>query len=301
MNISKSINQSSDSIFILGPGRSGTSLLQSMLDSNSKVTFIKENQYLRKVLYGKSNISWFLENRKDRLNNLDYLHNIKSLNKLDFYIKMINKESKTEIKYIGDKDPNLLDYIEKLISDFQKPKIIFMIRDPRDIILSRIKAKWSSKWPFFFQILIVYSQLKKYNKFIRKNKESSSCIHTVKYEQLILFPEKIISEICVFLNIKYEKEMLDYRNSSKRLVSKNEMAWKTNTFQKLDKNNFNKWEKEFSSEKIFFLNGVFNEILVQHNYNTTVDLEISKLSKFFYFLQIKIIRLMSNFYNLRFL
>ena len=76
-------------IFILGPGRSGTSLLQSMIDSNSQVEFMKENQYLRKVLYGKSSISWFLENRKDRLNNLDYLHNNKTLNKLDFYIKMI--------------------------------------------------------------------------------------------------------------------------------------------------------------------------------------------------------------------
>ncbi|MDA9228111.1 sulfotransferase, partial [Flavobacteriales bacterium] len=240
------MNQSSDSIFILGPGRSGTSLLQSMLDSNSQVEFIKENQYLRKVLYGKSNISWFLENRKDRLNNLDFLHDNKTLNKLDFYINMINKESKAEIKYIGDKDPNLLDHIEKLISDFQKPKIIFMIRDPRDIILSRIKAKWSSKWPFFLQILIVYSQLNKYNKFISKNNDYSSFINTVKYEDLILFPGKTIHKICSFLNIKYEKEMLDYKKSSERLVSKNEMEWKTKTLQNLDKNNFDKWKNEFS-------------------------------------------------------
>jgi hypothetical protein len=301
MIISKSINQSSESIFILGPGRSGTSLLQSMLDSHSKVEFMKENQYLRNVLYGKSSISWFLENRKDRLNNLDYLNNYKTLNKLDFYIKMINKESKPEIKYIGDKDPNLLDHIEKLISDFQKSKIIFMIRDPRDIILSRIKAKWSSKWPFFFQILIVYSQLNKYNKFMSKIDDSTSFINTVKYEDLISFPDKIIYDICSFLNIKYEKEMLDYKKSSKRLVSKNEMEWKTKTLQNLDKNNFNKWKNEFSSEKIYFLNGVFNEILIQYDYEVKENLKLSKLSKLFYFFQIQIIRLLSNFYNLRFI
>ena len=54
-------------VFILGIGRSGTSLLQSMLDSHSKIKFLKENQFLRKVLYGKKNIEWFIENRKDRL------------------------------------------------------------------------------------------------------------------------------------------------------------------------------------------------------------------------------------------
>lgn len=301
MIISKSMNQSSESIFILGPGRSGTSLLQSMLDSNSQIEFMKENQYLRKVLYGKSSISWFLENRKDRLNNLDYLHNNKTLNKLDFYIKMIHKESQPEIKYIGDKDPNLLDHIKKLISDFKKPKIIITIRDPRDIILSRIKAKWSSKWPFFFQILIVYSQLKMYNKFMSKIDDSSSYIHTVKYEDLILFPDKIICDICGFLNIKYEKEMLDYKKSSKRLVSKNEMEWKTKTLQNLDKKNFNKWKNEFSPEKIYFLNGVFSKILIQYGYDVKENLELSKFSKLFYFTQINIIRLLSNFYNLRFI
>jgi len=288
-------------IFILGPGRSGTSLIQSMLDSNSQIKFIKENQYLRKVLYGKRNISWFLKNRKDRLNNLDYLNKNKKLNKLEFYIKMIDKESKAEINYLGDKDPNLIDHIEKLFTDFKNPKIIFMIRDPRDIILSRIKAKWSSKWPFFFQILIVYSQLKKYNKFTKKNKNISNSIKTVKYEDLILFPEIKILEICNFLDIKYEKGMLDFSKSSKRLVSKNEMEWKNKTLQNLDKDNYDKWKKEFSPKKVYFLNSVFKFFLIQYNYEIPRNIELSIFSKFLYFFKIQLIRLLSNFYNLRFI
>lgn len=301
MIISKSINLSSSLVIILGPGRSGTSLLQSMLDSHSQVKFIKENQFLRKVLYGRSSISWFLENRKDRLNNLDYLDNYKTLNKLEFYKKMINKESKPEIKYIGDKDPNLLDHIEKLILDFNNPKIMVTMRDPRDIILSRIKAKWSSKWPFFLQILIVYSQLIRYNKFQIKNKLASNQIHTIKYENLLYNAPLEIYKICDFLNLKYEKQMLDFRRSSKRLVTKDEMQWKAKTLQKLDKNNFNNWKNQFNSGRIYLLNRVFKKILIQYNYEIQDNLGLSFMSKLYYSIQTKLIRIFSNLYNFRYL
>ena len=224
----------------------------------------------------------------------------KNLNKIDFYKEMIQNELKTELIYIGDKDPNLLDFIEKLILDFPKSKIILTVRDPRDVTLSRINAKWSKKWPFFFQVLIVYSQFKNYIKFLSKNNPASCQIHTVKYENLLSNPQLIIKGICDFLDLEYEKDMLEFISSSKRLVSKNEMEWKSKTLQKLDKNNFNKWKNHFSIYNIFFLNKVYNKILLKYNYDFHNNYELSVFPKLYFFVKIKLIRILSNLYNLRY-
>ena len=43
-----------EKIFIVGVGRSGTSLLQSMLNTHSKMSFIPETHFLRKYVFKSS-------------------------------------------------------------------------------------------------------------------------------------------------------------------------------------------------------------------------------------------------------
>ena len=65
-------------------------------------------------------------------NMIDVYRNI-----TNFYLKNKNKE------IIGDKDPKIIENIEVLNYFFPNSKIIHIIRDPRDVVLSRTKAKWS--------------------------------------------------------------------------------------------------------------------------------------------------------------
>ena len=144
-------------IFIIGVGRSGTSLLQSMLNAHSKVHFLKENQILRNILSGNIRENLSGENlyedlvRKTNLGRLKIKKKDLDLsNALNAYDSIISlqKNSDRNLVFIGDKDPRNIDYIEKIQSKYPKSKIITLIRDPRSVVASRLKAKWSKKYLF---------------------------------------------------------------------------------------------------------------------------------------------------------
>ncbi len=251
------------SLFIVGIGRSGTSLIQSILDSHSEIRFFKENQFLRFVLYDKKmNINQFIKSKYERIEELE-LEISKNYNKYagkNFYDLMklrLARITTKKIKFIGDKDPRLIDFLLPLKQDFPLNKIIVMKRNPGDIILSRTKAKWSKKWPFLFHLILVKGQINFSRKSIRKIDAGS--IIEVSYENLIKSPEITVKEVVNYLDLDFENSMLDYINSSKRLTSSDELDWKKNIFKKIDASNIGKWIIEFSESKRFLIYKTFKE------------------------------------------
>lgn len=247
------------SVFVVGPGRSGTSLLQSILDSHSDIEFFKENQFLRMVFFEKGNIKKFIKEKHKRIDYLNYNNITDFDDPILFYKKLkylIQSTSKTSLKYIGDKDPRLVDYVDKIPVIFKDSKIIVLHRNPGDIVLSRTKADWSKKWPFFVQVTLVFGQLE----FYKQNRESiSNCrLFDVSYEHLITDTKATLKTITEFLEIEYEHEMLDFQKSSNRLTSNDELQWKKNIFNKIDSSNSNRWKVEFSESRKFLIHKVFN-------------------------------------------
>lgn len=282
------------SIFVVGCGRSGTSLLQSMLDSHSEITFFKENQFLRTVYFGNSNVEKFIKDKHDRI---DYL-NANNFSNIDdpllFYNKLKSLINSTQhLKYVGDKDPRLIDYVDKLPALLEDSKIIAMNRNPGDIILSRTKAEWSNKWSFSFQLIIVRGQL---NYFLKNKKFiSESQLIEVSYENLISQPEETLKIITSFLDIKFENTMLDFQKSSKRLTSINELQWKKNIFNKIDSSNSNIWKTEFSESRKFMIYNVFNDSYLNEN----MEFNISFIEKIFLKFKSLFLIFISRFYFLR--
>lgn len=282
------------SIFIVGPGRSGTSLLQSMLDSHDEISFFKENQFIRTVYFGNINIKDFIINKYDRI---DYL-NFNDFSNIDdpllFYSKLKSLVNLTaEGKYIGDKDPRLIDYVDKLSAIFEDSKIIVMNRNPGDIILSRTKSEWSKKWPFSVQLVIVRGQMS----YFLKNKKSISAsqLIEVSYEDLISQTIETLKIITNFLDIKFEYSMLDFQKSSKRLTSVNELQWKKNIFNKIDSNNSNLWEKEFSESQKFMIYKIFKDCYT----NKDIKFNLSFLKKLVLNIKSIFLIFISKFYFLR--
>jgi hypothetical protein len=282
------------SVFIVGSGRSGTSLLQSMLDSHSEITFFKENQFLRTVYFGNSNIKNFITEKHDRIDYLSFNDYSNIDDPVLFYNKLKSLiNSSQHLKYVGDKDPRLIDYVDKLPALFGDSKIIVMNRNPGDIILSRTKAEWSNKWPFSLQLIIVRGQL---NYFLKNKKSiSESQLIEVSYENLISQPEETLKMITNFLDIKFENIMLDFQKSSKRLTSINELQWKKNIFNKIDSSNSNIWKTEFSESRKFMIYNVFNDSYRNEN----MEFNLSFFEKMFLKIKLLFLIFISRFYFLR--
>ncbi len=256
-------------VFIVGVGRSGTSLLQSMLDAHPKGVFLPETHFFRKYVGAKkrrakieqggpSVFAKILENDADfgragidaqkllkefgaenKVFNLEEVY--KTL--LDYYL-----QDYKNLSFVGDKDPRNIDYLESLKTAFPNAKILHIVRDPRDVLSSRMKAAWSKHRPIWQHVLLYETQLKR-GRCLGKSLFGSNYFE-FRYEDLIGQPEKSLQAIAKHLEIDYSEEMLHFSKSAERLVDKNEMSWKKETLGPLLKANKDKWKQSLKPWQI---------------------------------------------------
>jgi len=270
-------------IFIVGVGRSGTSLLQSVLNAHSEVAFMPETQFFRKYIASKKTTPTDLAEFKKTLEADtsfhrtgiapdDLLSDFKgdTFTAIEAYKLLLNTYlNKKNKKNIGDKDPRNIDYLPKLYEHFPDAKIIHIYRDPRDVVLSKTKAAWSAHRPFWMHAIIGQCQLARGRK-IGKQLYGNNFFE-IKYEELIKQPEQTIRNLSVYLNIEYQSDMMNFANSSRELVDEKEMSWKKETFQPIQKNNSGKWKENFTSKQIQYIEAVSNEAFDQLNYEKIND------------------------------
>ena len=274
-------------IFIVGVGRSGTSLLQSMLHSHPSIRFLPETQFLRNYVLTKKKFK-----NTELLDSIKYdpKFNRYKLNKgklkntsnpLHLYKSIIDQYSDHSITYVGEKDPRMIDYLPRLKNYFPKAKVLHIIRDPRDVVLSRTKAEWSKKWPFFLHAYLYNAQLE------RGRNLGKICFaenyNEIYYEQLIDQPKETLIKICKFLDIPFNPEMLNFGKHAKGLVDEKEIAWKKETLGPLLNKNKEKWKKELTDYQIRLIQMSCKKNFTKHPYQLE-KLNLKTINRFNIFL-----------------
>lgn len=277
-------------IFIVGIGRSGTSLLQSMLNAHPDVCFIPETQFLRKYVF--TNQKW---TSKDEI--IELLSSDENLSRtgldvselitisdsfFDAYQNMLKTYLSTkDKKIIGDKDPRNIDFLTKIHHHYPSAKVIHLVRDPRDVVLSRTKAAWSQHWPFFLHVFLYNAQILRGAKLGKKLFKQNYI--ELKYEDLIQDAENSLKKTMKHLELEYHEDMLSFSKSAAELVSKREMQWKKETLGPLLKNNSGKWLNKFSNYQIGLIQKLSKKAITKYSYkNHQMKLSGFKKSKIFF-------------------
>ena len=264
---------SREKLFIVGVGRSGTSLIQSMLNAHPDVVFLPETQYLRK--YVLNHKKWEGEDKANKefggdikLDRLD-LEKGELANSCHSFIEVYNKilntiteEKKARIS--GDKDPRNLDYIDDLSHFFPEAKVLHIIRDPRDVVLSRTKADWSKGWPFILHAFLYSSQLERGRR--KAKAQFGDNYMEFYYEDLLSNSEVVLKKISEFVDIEYTQQMLAFEKSARELVDPSEMQWKKETIGPLLSKNSKKWKTGLSQEQIFWIQKICASTFENHPY-----------------------------------
>jgi hypothetical protein len=266
MNISplNNIGLIMNPIFIVGVGRSGTSLLQSMLASHSEVSFLPETAFIRRYIVknklqkciaklGIINAQKMIKEDKvlSRINFEIPTPSENSCSAADFdYYVSLQQYGMTEggkIRF-GDKDPRLIEYLSTLYSYFPNAYVVNIVRDPRDVLSSKKKAAWSAGRSTMFYAFANRVQLR-----IARNLGSKlfgKRYIEIVYEDLIRDPETQLKSLCFKLELSYEESLLDFGKQAKKLVSKAEESWKKETFGPLLSDNADKWKKQLSLKEV---------------------------------------------------
>jgi hypothetical protein len=254
-------------IFIVGVGRSGTTLLQGMLNAHKDIAFPPETHFVREFL-ANPRINRLLQKKKFQRVRDSILasESLKRLNLdlaailevctcegqftlVNFYRELLDVYRRRKNKrLIGDKDPKNVEYLLTIKEYFPEAFIIHLIRDPRDLILSRMKAEWSKGRPFLSHIAAYREQLKKGRK--EGVNYFGGNYYELRYEDLISNPQHELKDICRRLGVEYDPGMLSYPQTAMEIIKGAEIRWKENCFKPVMAANMEKWPGNLSRRQV---------------------------------------------------
>ncbi|MEL6969235.1 MAG: sulfotransferase [Bacteroidota bacterium] len=225
--------------FIVGAHRSGTTMLQLMLDQHSQVAVCPETilfKSLRSVLVqDQIAAQWQYEQIiKDLLRRLEIFQDPARDVISDFYNAhpsftgaleplledWANDYLKRKGKCIfGEKTPNHAYYLPAISALLPNARIILLYRHPLDIVCSLAQALLKSEarvgvslWAAQFEAA---SLVRRALAGMRKFKEATTLDYIeLEYADLVTEPEDTIKTLCEFLDVEYETQMLQFQSAS---------------------------------------------------------------------------------------
>ena len=203
----------------------------------------------------------------DKAKDIIDQNNFNALQVYELFLNMLTNENKAHI--FCEQTPKNIYYLEEILSFFPNAKVINLVRDQRDVLLSQ-KNKWKRK--FLGASAIPLSEALRsfvnYHPLLMSKVWTSSLKYTqkykyhkrvkiVKFEELLSNSEETIKNICAFLDIDFQKEMLlvPLLGSSTENDSEDEF--------KIDSSKINKWKKGGLSNAEIYLSQKISANMLQ--------------------------------------
>lgn len=279
-------------VFIVGRGRSGTTLLQTILDTHEQIQFPIESRliiYLSRKYSGNHKLTdkfirsflddLFLENKfrthwKIKRKELESLLNLNLGQVLSFetlckivYLQYPSIFNKTKIKLIGDKNPTYSLFTGQLIDFFPNARFIHLIRNPKDNIVSHRDTFSRSNIAFLAHGWISY------NHFIEKYKKLfPDKFITIRYEDLVSNPTSTITIIAKHLNIDENElnlnpELESNKNYHTQLKGKEFEHFHKNLLKPINTEQIEKWKQKLTEKEINLIEYITHEYAAIYNYS----------------------------------
>ncbi len=212
-------------IFIIGMPRSGTSLIEQILSTHSKIYGAGELNYLQKII-DKSGL--------EKPNNMiNYFSEIRK-----YYYSQITKISNNS--FIIDKLPSNFRWVGFIIKAFPEAKIIHIERNPMAVCWSNYKNLFLDTGLDFnltqkdvAKYYSMYSSLMNFWNSKYKDK-----IFNLNYEIFVQNFEENTKKILSFLDLRWENQLLEYQKTNRPVTTASHQQVRG----KIKKNTSEKWK-----------------------------------------------------------
>jgi hypothetical protein len=215
--------------FIVGRGRSGTTLLSRMLSRHPHIAVAPEGMFAmnlqgeyrtgpwndrriyafcRALMREQRMRDWELDLERlaqrlhDREGTLDYARVC-----LEVYLSHAeDSQRRRGIQWVGDKNPHYALLIGRLHRLFPAARYVYITRDYRDNITSYAEMPFDlDNWAALAQ------RWKEYNEEILKlSRRVPERFLWLRYEDLVTHPEHELTRVCRFLGLEYDAAMLSF-------------------------------------------------------------------------------------------
>ena len=211
-------------VFIVGSGRSGTTLLRNILQNHSDIGVTPELRFFDWILASRKKFGNLANSRKKKkfverifkkisqsgdplwgAVNLDReaIRNefLKCNNYKDYFSKLAEfTSSRKNPKILIEKTPENIFFLSEIFSFFPEAKVIHMVRDGREFCASAKKFGFGKA-----NINLVawwIEAIRSYDKFLKKFPGKRKNFLEIKYEDLIERPREVLDKTFSFLRVK---------------------------------------------------------------------------------------------------
>ena len=199
-------------VFIVGMQRSGTSLTDQILASNTKVSSLGEVGYADEMAV-----------QVKELTGKHYPQGISGLSQEDISLLRANflgkiSQSYSDIPVLIDKTPMNFQYLGLLAEVFPSAKFIHCSRNPMDNCFSIFKLAFADDQDFAHELKSLGDHYRLYKGLMDQWKEMyPQRILDVRYEDTVSNIQEQCGRLVEFLDLDFEPEMLEFY-ATKRLV-----------------------------------------------------------------------------------
>ncbi|MEX0772386.1 MAG: sulfotransferase [Balneolales bacterium] len=202
--------------FIMGCGHSGTTLLATLLSRNPEIfTLGYETKaflpYNSLYIAKKFILSW------------------------DKLAKQFEKG------YLMEKTPKHILCIDRIFHIVPHTKIIIVVRDGRDVVASLKKRFGSTGFAIDRWVLD--------NKPVSKWQHDKR-IYMVKYEDLVINPKTTLKNVCNFLGMDYNDDMIISKENPFTKAAEGNMILRSKQVSEVIYNNTGKWKNELTHDEL---------------------------------------------------
>ena len=217
-------------VFIISSGRSGTTLMRSMLAAGGQIAIPAETQILHTlpIKYNATRSQGWDMQVRSIVASFESHHNFPlwQVNLADAYGKLLvlpeNERSLARIihevnfayaaqafpesEVWGDQSPLHTFYLPTINRVFPMARYMHLLRDGRDVVSSMVTRHGDD---YLFEAVLRWkTSLRRINQF-RKGLSTDRFIE-IRYENLVREPELTLQKVCDFIGIDYTQRMLDY-------------------------------------------------------------------------------------------
>ncbi|XP_030637848.1 tyrosylprotein sulfotransferase 1, like [Chanos chanos] len=203
-------NEDTPFIFVGGVPRSGTTLMRAMLDAHPYVRCGEETRVIPRLLAMRA--TWSRSAReKVRLDEAGVTDEVLDSAIRAFLLEIIVGHGEPAPR-LCNKDPFALKSLSYLARLFPRAKFVLMLRDGRATVHSMISRKVTITG---FDLTSYKDCLAKWNRAVEMMydqcllAEKGSCL-PVYYEQLVLYPERVMRQLLQFLGLPWNSAVLHH-------------------------------------------------------------------------------------------
>lgn len=266
--------------FIIGAGRSGTTLLRLILAGHSRLHIPPETWFILPLVKNLPLTDRLDSTQVTRALDImigDYrwpdmglpadelrgramtLHNPKLVDIINLVYQWHLEASGK--RHFGDKTPIYYEIVPQLITLYPDAKFIHLIRDGRDVAISWIDVGWER---YYERAKFEWIPAMQYRREHLKSAYAERILE-VKYEDLITNLEATVRRICDFLDESYEPEMLNWQHLTE-MVPERERHIHGKLNQPVSNDAIGVWRKKLTTAECFAMEACLHNDLQQLGY-----------------------------------